>query len=710
VRENARVGFWVAYDSKREGKMSSKNPTIVTCALPYANGAIHLGHMVEHIQTDIFVRYLRSAGEDVAFLCADDTHGSPIELSALKAGVTPEEFVGRWSVEHQRDFKDFQISFDHYGSTNSDENKKYAEMVYLRAKEAGSIARKDIEQPYDEKSNRWLSDRFIRGTCPNCKSPDQYGDACEKCNATYNPKELIDARSSISGEPLQWKPSSHLFFSLGKHEAFLKEAMARPGFMNAGAREQLQQFFQKGLADWDITRDGPYFGFRIPGEENKYFYVWLDAPIGYIASTEQWAKKTGKYSDALALWNENSDTKIIHVIGKDIVYFHCLFWPAVLHVAKLKLPSQVHIHGHLTVNGQKMSKTKGTFVNARPYLDILDPNYLRFYYASLLGNGAEDIDLSLLEFRQRVNAELVNNLGNLANRTLSLLAREELGKKLAAPSEEFGKTLVSEALSKVPEIAKCFAAFDHRAAVKLILEIGFKANQFLAQQEPWKVMKTDLEKARSVLSEAAEIVYLLAGLLEPIVPEFSAKLGTQLNRKVPSFKDLQTAKWPLLDRSVTTSDSTPLINRLDEEQVNKLIIPVVQDPQEAKTVSIKAVERANKTQPLEIPKTEIEYGDFAKIVLKSGKVLACEKVPKADKLLKLSVDVGEPAPRTIVSGIAEAYAPEAVIGKSVVVVMNLKPKPLRGIDSHGMLLTAGKGGKELILLDAGNVAPGTEIK
>ncbi|MCC6336461.1 MAG: methionine--tRNA ligase [Myxococcales bacterium] len=682
--------------------------TLVTCALPYANGPVHLGHMVEHVQTDLYVRYLRSRGDDVVFLCADDTHGAPIELNALKQGVSPEEFVARWAGEHQKDFADFQISFDHYGSTNSPENRHYAELIYGRAKAAGSIVRKDVEQPYDEKSKRWLSDRFIRGTCPNCGAPDQYGDACEKCNATYTPRELKDARSAISGEPLTWKKSSHLFFALSKHEAFLRAQLAKPGFTHPGPAAQLGQFFDKGLADWDITRDGPYFGFQIPGEDNKYFYVWLDAPIGYIASCEQWAKKTGKAKDALEYWDESSNARIVHVIGKDIVYFHCLFWPAVLHVARLKLPEYVHIHGHLTVNGEKMSKSRGTFINARPYLDLLDPNYLRFYYASLLGPGPEDLDFNLTEFRQRVNAELVNNLGNLANRTLSLLARPELGKKLAPPKPELGKGLVEKALARVPEIAQAFGSFDHRTAVKAILEVGYAANQFLTQHEPWKTIKHDVEGARAVLSEAAEVVYLLTALLDPIVPQLAGKLTAQLGRAGLTFKALDGAKYPLLDRAVAIGEPSPLISRLEEAQVARLIAA---PPEAAKPAPAPQAKKEQKdAKGPAAPPAEIEYDDFAKVQLKAGKVLAAEKVEKADKLLKLTIDLGEGAPRTIVSGIAEAYAPEAVTGKRVVVVANLKPRPLRGIESRGMILTAGPGGKDLVLLDPGDVPPGSDVK
>jgi methionyl-tRNA synthetase len=681
------------------------NKTLVTCALPYANGAIHLGHMVEHIQTDIYVRFLRSMGRTVIFLCADDTHGAPIELSAMKAGVTPEAFVAQWAIEHQQVFADFHISFDHYGSTNSAENKHYAELVYTRAKAAGFIARKEIEQPFDAKAGRWLSDRFIRGTCPNCHSPDQYGDACEKCNATYTPKELTDAKSAISGEPLTWKKSEHLFFQLSKDTDFLRSQIATPGFMNAGPAAQLQSFFEKGLADWDISRDGPYFGFAIPGEVNKFFYVWLDAPIGYIAATQQYMDKTGQNAGALEHWRPDSSTDIVHCIGKDIVYFHCLFWPAVLKVAGLKVPKQVHIHGHLTVNGEKMSKSRGTFINARQYLELLDPNYLRFHFAQMLGNGTEDIDFSLKEFQDRVEAGLVNNLGNLANRTLSLLTKPELGGRLSPPNADLGKPLIDEALSRLHDIVKSFEAFDSRSAMKEILGIGFLANQFLAKHEPWKKMKSDPEMARSILSEAAEVVYLVSTLLEPVVPHLAQSLCTQLNRPALGFAQLLKASYPLLNRTAPLGEAKPLIGRMDAAVVARLVTNT-SAPAPASTER----QAAKPTTTVDTVAAEIDYADFAKLNLRAGKIISARRVPKADKLLELTVDVGEQSPRTIVSGIALSYQPEQLAAVPVVVVVNLKPRTLKGIESRGMLLTAGTTDDALVLIHPGPHAPGTVIK
>jgi methionyl-tRNA synthetase len=684
--------------------------TLITCALPYANGPLHLGHMVEHIQTDAYVRFLRSCGEDVVFLCADDTHGTPIELSAQKAGKTPEEFVARFHEEHQKDLKDFDVVFDYFHSTNSPENKHFAELIYGRLNEAGLIGRKDVEQAFDPKANRFLPDRFIRGTCPNCKSPDQYGDACEVCLKTYGPKDLIDPYSAISKEKPVWKSSEHLFFQLPKLEKFLADQIVKPGFMNPGLAQQLKQFFAAGLADWDISRDGPYFGFAIPGETNKFFYVWLDAPIGYIATAEKWAKETGKAKGALDYWAEGADSRVIHFIGKDIVYFHCLFWPAVLKTARLKVPDRVHIHGHLTVNGEKMSKARGTFINARPYLELLDPNYLRFFYATLLGPGAEDLDLSLKEFRERVNGELVNNICNLASR-LKLLG--SLESRLSAAPNEKGEALVRAALARVPEIRAAFEAVDLRSAMKVILEIGSSANAYLQIEQPWKTIKTEPESARAALTAAADIVYLLSALLAPIVPKLTEKMRAQLNARALTFQALKDARYPLLDRSRPVSDAAPIIGRIEEAVVSKLVQgPEITD--EKTQPSARALKVADEKKPAPAapagPPPEIDYTDFARVELRVGNIVAAEKVPKADKLLKLTVNVGEAAPRTIVSGIAEAYAPEAVVGKNVVVVMNLKPRALKGIESKGMLLTAGPGGKDLVLLDPGQQPPGAEVK
>ncbi|NVJ14843.1 methionine--tRNA ligase [Myxococcus sp. AM010] len=696
---------------------------LVTSALPYANGPVHIGHAVEYVQTDIYVRFLRSCGRDVVYFCADDTHGTPIELNAAKQGLKPEEFIARFHEEHQRDFRDLDIRFDCFHSTNSPENRQYAELIYGRLKAQGDIERRDIEQTYCEKDGRFLPDRFIKGTCPNCKAADQYGDACEKCGKAYAPTDLIDARCALCGTPPVRKHSEHLFFKLSRHADFLQDVLRKPGFLHPGLATQLQGFFEKGLADWDISRDGPYFGFAIPGETDKYFYVWLDAPIGYIATTEKWAKETGKAKSALDYWSADADTRIIHFIGKDIVYFHALFWPAVLNVAGFHGPSEIKVHGHLTVNGEKMSKSRGTMVPVRDYLDQLDPSYLRYFYAANLGPGVEDLDLNLKDFRQRVNGELVNNVGNLANRALSLLAGP-LEKRLApGRAEGPGRALVEAALARVPEVRDAFEKLEYRSAIRVITEIASAANGFLQTAAPWAQVKKDAEVARADLSDAADVAYLLGALLAPVTPRLSEKLFAQLGAEPLTFQALEGAKYPLLERSRPIGTPEPLLPRLEEERVNAIIklpegAPAPQAAEARPAKGAKAEKKPAAEAPAATPAApgagessgEIEYDDFAKVVLKAGKVLAAEKVQKADKLLKLTVDVGEGSPRTIVSGIAEAFAPEALTGRNVVVVANLKPRKLKGIESRGMLLTAGPGGKELSLLDPGDVAPGSEVK
>ncbi|QSQ27617.1 methionine--tRNA ligase [Pyxidicoccus parkwayensis] len=701
---------------------------LVTSALPYANGPVHIGHAVEYVQTDIFVRFLRSCGKDVVYFCADDTHGTPIEINAAKQGLKPEQFIARFHDEHQRDFHDLDIRFDYFHSTNSPENRHYAELIYGRLKEKGDIERKNIEQAYCEKDRRFLPDRFIKGACPNCKSPDQYGDACEKCGKAYSPTDLIEPRCALCGTPPVRRNSEHLFFKLSRHADFLQSVLRRPGFIHPGLATQLQGFFEKGLADWDISRDGPYFGFAIPGETDKFFYVWLDAPIGYIATTEKWAKETGKAKSALDYWDAGSPSRIIHFIGKDIVYFHALFWPAVLNVAGLHVPNEIKVHGHLTVNGEKMSKSRGTMVPIRDYLNQLDPSYLRYFYAANLGAGVEDLDLSLKDFRERVNGELVNNVCNLANRALSLLAGP-LEKRLApGRAEGAGRALVESALARVPEVRAAFEKLEYRNAIRAITDIASAANAFVQAQAPWAAARKPetAETARADLSDVADVVYLLGALLAPVTPRLSEKLFAQLGAPELTFQALEGAKYPLLDRSRPTGTPEPLLPRLEPDRVNAIIKTPEAAPQateekpaggkEKKKVESEKKPAASATQASsgagagEAP-GEIEYADFAKVVLKAGRIVAAEKVKDADKLLKLTVDLGEPSgPRTIVSGIAEAYTAEAVSGRRVVVVANLKPRKLKGIESRGMLLTAGSGGKDLSLLDPGDVAPGSEVK
>ena len=672
---------------------------LVTSALPYANGPLHLGHAVEYVQTDILVRFLKSSGRDVLYVCADDTHGTPIELSAARLGIPPETYVASFWEQHRRDFADLGISLDAFYTTHSPENRAYAELIYGRLKDAGDIARRSVEQTYCEVDLRFLPDRFVRGTCPNCKSKDQYGDVCEVCGKTYTPADLIDPHCSLCGTPPVRRSSEHLFFRLSAHQAWLQELVRSPGFLHPAVANQLQAFFDQGLNDWDISRDGPYFGFAIPGETNKFFYVWLDAPIGYIATTEKWAKDTGRAPNALAYWAEDADAEIVHVIGKDIVYFHALFWPAVLKVAHLKRPSRLVVHGHLTVDGTKMSKTRGTFITARTYLDALDPAYLRYFFAANLGPNPEDFDLSLTEFRQRVNGELVNNFCNLANRVLSLLAGP-LGGTLAPPAEGPGQALVAEALSKAADVRAAYERLDFRAAVRGATEISQSANQFLQARAPWGKVKSEPEVARRDLSDAAEVAYLVAALLQPVVPTLSERLFQQLNAEPLTFQGLEKASYPLLPRSRRIGTPAPLLARMEESQVKSLIVPEEEAP---------AVAAPAAPPSAGVPGV-LSFEEFARVAMRVGVVRAAERIPKADKLLKLTVDVGEAEPRTIAAGIAEAYAPEALLGRRVVVVANLTPRTIRGVLSQGMVLAAGPGGAALRLVDPGDLPPGSEVR
>jgi methionyl-tRNA synthetase len=689
--------------------MSGKKRFLVTSALPYANGPLHVGHMVEHVQTDIYVRYLRSSGHEVILVGADDTHGTPIELNAAKQGMTPEAFVAGFYEEHRADLAAFGISLDTFHTTHSAENQHYSELIYERLKAAGDILRRPVRQTYCEVDKRFLPDRFVRGTCPNCKSRDQYGDVCEVCGKTYRPDELIEPRCALCGTPPVARESEHLFFALSRHQAWLNEFIRRPGFLHPSVANQLQAFFDQGLQDWDISRDAPYFGFPIPGEREKFFYVWLDAPIGYIAATEKWAKETGKARSAMDIWAEDADAEVRHFIGKDILYFHALFWPTVLKVAHFKRPARLHVHGHLTLNGEKMSKSRGTLITARTALEAFDPAYLRYFYAANLGPGPEDFDLSLPEFRARVNGELVNNVGNLANRTLSLLTGP-LGGKLAPAPGAAGRPLLEGALARIPEVVAAYEALDFRSVVRTVVEVSQSANQFLQSRAPWAKVKSEPEVAREDLSDAADVVALLAAFLWPIVPGVSERLFTQLGTAPLTFEALRTPELPVLPRRRALGTPSPLLPRLEEAQVNQLV-----PPEELARLSggSPAAQPAAKAGPQSgtapAQAGEIDIDAFARVILKVGQVLAAERVPKADKLLKLTVDVGEAEPRTIAAGIADAYAPEGLVGRKVVVVANLRPRQIRGFASRGMLLAAGSGGASLRLVDPGDLPPGSPV-
>ncbi len=682
--------------------------TLVTSALPYANGSIHLGHLVEYLQTDIYVRFLRSCGEDVIYICADDTHGTPIEIKARSEGISPEQLVARIGEEHRRDFADFGVSFDHYDSTNSPENRKYAELIFERLKKGGYVEKRGMELNYCETDKRFLPDRYVKGTCPKCGAPDQYGDVCEKCGATYSPTDLKEPYCALCKRPPVRKTSEHYFFKLGEFTEYLKEWSGREGTLDPAIRNNLMGgWLGTGLADWCVSRDGPYFGFQIPGETDKYFYVWLDAPIGYISSTERFLKEKDPNATALSYWAEDADSRSVHFIGKDIVNFHALFWPAVLKAAALKRPDRVQVHGMLTVNGEKMSKSRGTFIQARQYLEVLDPSYLRYFYASNLGSSPEDIDLSLKEFRLKVNAELVNNLGNLCNRTLTILS----GKLEGTLGADRFQPLVDDALQTAKAARESFGRLEFRTAVKAIVELGERANKFVQDQKPWEKVASNPDEARRDLSTLAEVAYVIAGLLSPVVPKLSEELFSQLGAPQLTYAQLAAAKGPLLPAGHKVGTPRPLIGRLEEKTVEKLVVsaqPAAEEKPKASKAAPKEAAAPKQAAPAE--PGVATYDDFMKVELRIGKILTAERVPKADKLLKLSVDLGEAEPRTIAAGIAEAYAPEQVLGRRVIVVANLAKRTIRGIESNGMLLAAGEPPNLTLAEVPGELPPGTRIR
>ncbi len=653
---------------------------LVTHALKYANGSLHLGHLVESVQTDIFVRAMNAMGKECIFICASDTHGTPVEISARKAGVRPEEWIEKIHREDAEDYKAFEIDFDLFYTTHSPENEHHVRRIYQALDAQGHIVRRDVEQMYCPTDKRFLPDRYIRGTCPVCGTADQYGDACENCGSTYEPTDLINPRCAIDGNTaLERRSSLHYFVKLKDFETFLRDWTAKPGHLQPEIKNSIDKWLSEGLRDWDISRDAPYFGFKIPGEESKYFYVWLDAPVGYLSSTDKWCQDHGRRVEEF--W-KSDDCDIIHFIGKDIVYFHTLFWPAMLKASGWSVPSRVHVHGMLTVEGAKMSKSRGTFINARDYLDAgLDPEWLRYFYAANLGPTASDIDLSLNELKNRVNGELLANVGNLANRALSLIWKN--GGRLTRVPEN-----LVEGRGREDAITRFYEHCDTRSVVQIVLEFSSKANARLQSIKPWEMLGTDRDRALSELTFAVNIARLCARWLAPIVPKFARGIEEQTGAEL---------KWgdftPLED--VAINEPKPLVRKVEDADIQKLA---------SKFVAAPAAEK---------PATpEVTIDDFGKMDLRAGKILSAERIPKKDKLLKLSIDLGEGAPRTIVSGVAQSYAPEELVGKVVAVVANLPKKNFgKGLESHGMVLFSSGGARENTAVELpADVAPGSKVK
>ena len=656
---------------------------LITSALPYANGPTHLGHLLEYIQTDIWSRFQKLQGHEAYYVCADDAHGTPIMLNAQKQGITPEEMVKNVSIERQRDFADFNIKFDNYHSTHSQENKEFSELIYNRLNDAGHIKKHTISQLFDPEKGIFLPDRFVTGTCPTCKSEDQNGDSCDACGATYSPTELINPRSVMSGAEPILKDSEHYFFDLPAFEGMLKEWL-HSGTIQQEMANKLDEWFADGLQQWDISRDAPYFGFEIPNAPGKYFYVWPDAPIGYMASFKNLCDKQGIDFDAF--WQEGSDAELYHFIGKDIIYFHSLFWPAMLEGAQFRKPTNVFAHGFVTVNGAKMSKSKGTFIKARTYLDNLDPEFLRYYYAAKLNSGITDLDLNLEDFAQRVNSDLVGKVVNIASRCAGFITKKFDGKLSDTIMEP---QLLAEFQNASATITEHYENREYSRAIREIMALADKANQFIDNAAPWVLIKDESkqEEAHQVCSLGLNLFRVLITYLKPVLPGMATNVEAFLNDEL-TWQGVQTA---LISHPI--NKFKPLMQRVEMDKVNKMV-------EESKESLIAEKDKIDPNSPLakEPIAAEIEFDDFAKVDLRVAKIAKAEHVEGADKLLKLTLDLGGET-RQVFAGIKSAYAPEDIEGKLTVMVANLKPRKMRFGMSEGMVLAAGPGGKEIYILN-----------
>jgi methionyl-tRNA synthetase len=663
---------------------------LVTSALPYANGPIHIGHLVEYIQTDIWVRFQKLRGQRCIYVCADDAHGTPIMLRAQKEGITPETLIGRYHREHQADFKAFHIAFDNYHSTHSEENRELAAYIYARLRDRGHITRRTIEQAYDPVANMFLPDRFIKGTCPRCGAPDQYGDSCEVCGATYSPTDLKNPVSVISGVPPVTRQSEHFFFKLGDFEPMLREWTGK--HVQPEIANKLGDWFRDGLKDWDISRDAPYFGFEIPDQPGKYFYVWLDAPVGYMASFKQYCDRTG--TDFNAFWGPDSTAELHHFIGKDIAYFHTLFWPAMLEGAGFRKPTAVYCHGFLTVDGQKMSKSRGTFITAGTYLKHLNPEYYRYYIAAKLGSGVEDIDLNLGDFVARVNSDLVGKVVNIASRCagfINKLAAGRLASSLAEPA------LYGEFAGAAETLAAYYETRQYGRAVRDIMTLADRANQYINDRAPWVLAKQPgrEREVQAVCTQGINLFRALIGYLKPVLPKLADDAEAFLNVG-PLLWD--SARRPLLDHTI--KPFKPLITRVEQEKVDTMI----EDSRENLTANEPARVTAEPLSPV------ITIDDFAKVDLRVARIVNAARVEGADKLLQLTLDIGGGQTRNVFAGIKSAYDPETLTGRLTVMVANLAPRKMKFGVSEGMVLAAGGDGGLFILSPDPGAQPGMRVK
>ena len=641
---------------------------IVTQALPYANASLHLGHILEAVQTDIWSRFQNKSGNECLFFCADDTHGTPVMLKAKELGKSPEDLIKEVQRDHEETYKLYDINFTNYHTTHSDENKKYSEQIYLKAKENDLITRRTINQLYDESESMFLSDRFVKGTCPKCEATDQYGDGCTKCGATYDVSELKNPISAISGTKPVNKESEHIFFDLPKKLDTLKEFLATANLQKP-ITNKLSEWVNDDLQQWDISRDAPYFGFKIPEEDNKYFYVWLDAPIGYIASIDNWATRNNKDMDLL--WSANSNYEIYHFIGKDISYFHGLFWPALLSASDLRLPDGIFVHGFLTINGEKMSKSKGTGILAKEFAKLCDPETLRYYFAAKLNDKVEDIDLNFEDYVQRINSDLVGKYLNIASRCSSFI--EKNSNEL---SDTFDNDLLEEAIKQKENIKECFESRNYSKAIRLIMDIADLTNKYINDNTPWK---KDTKEAAHIATTALNVFNILTIYLSPIIPNITKGAFKFLNQDSQSFNDVEL----LLKNKI--NKYKPLLKRLEP-----IIIP--------------------EEKPMSDEENYINIDQFAEIDLRVAEIKAASHVDGADKLLQLTLDVGDLGERNVFAGIKKAYDPESLVGKMVILVSNLAPRKMKFGLSEGMVLASSDDeGIYLISPDSG-ATPGLRVK
>lgn len=662
---------------------------LVTSALPYANGSIHLGHMLEHIQTDIWVRFQKLRGNLCTAVCADDAHGTAIMIKAEQNGITPEQLIDGVRQEHMADFNDFGIGYDNYYSTHSPENRELSESIYKALRDNGKISVRSITQAYDPEKQMFLADRFIKGTCPKCKAEDQYGDNCEVCSATYTPMEMINPRSVYSGATPVEKSSDHYFFKLPEFQEFLQQ-WTRSGTLQDQVANKLAEWLDSGLQEWDISRDAPYFGFEIPDAPGKYFYVWLDAPIGYMASFKNLCDRTeGLEFDEY--WNKDSEAELYHFIGKDIINFHALFWPAMLDCAGYRTPTAVNAHGYVTVDGEKMSKSRGTFIKARTYLNHLDPQYLRYYFAAKLNSRVDDIDLNLGDFVQRVNSDVVGKVVNIASRTASFINKKFDGQLQTTPTQE---DMIQEFVDAGDLIAELYETREYGKAMREIMRLADIANTYIADEEPWVKAKNEetLPQVQEICTVSLNLFAILATYLKPVLPNMVADAEAFLNKELTWDNRSEL----LFGKSVNKFKA--LMARIEAPQIDAMI----EEGKVEAEAEAQAKEQAAPVQETELSKEpiaeEINFDDFAKVDLRIAKIAKAEHVEKANKLLKLTLDLGGET-RTVFSGIKSAYKPEDLEGKLTIMVANLAPRKMKFGLSEGMVLAAGPGGEEIYLLE-----------